>query len=146
LSDGSSGDDETLFANLRALAESSFPKHCHNCGRSYATAAEFATATAAIGPDSSGLKLGHDDAGREIVELFRNCVCGSTLMDAFDSRRDTSPAGLKRRQRFDELQRLMRQRGVAAAAARSELLKLMHGQKGDLVGLIRSSPHVPPQS
>ncbi|MCK9987662.1 MAG: hypothetical protein AzoDbin1_04134, partial [Azoarcus sp.] len=41
--------------------------------------------------------------GQVIVELFRNCVCGSTLMDCFRDRRDTSEAGLRRRARFGEL-------------------------------------------
>jgi hypothetical protein len=131
--------DATLFANLRALAASSFPKRCNNCGRSYATAEDFVAATAAIRPDSSGLKLSHGDDGKEIVELFRNCVCGSTLMDAFDNRRDVSHAGGKRRQRFDELLALLQARGIDRDVAYSELLKLMRGQKSELLGLIKTA-------
>jgi hypothetical protein len=134
-----SSSNATLFANLRALAESSFPKRCNNCGRIYATAEEFAVATAAIRPDISGLKQSYDEDGKAIVELFRNCVCGSTLMDTFDSRRDDSPAGLKRRRRFDELLRLLQARGIAAGVARDELLKLVRGQKSELLGLIKAA-------
>jgi hypothetical protein len=139
LSQPASTDDEALFANLRALEESTFPKRCRNCGRTYATAMEFATATSALRADCSGLKQTFDEEGRQIVELFRNCVCGSTLMDGFHNRRDLSPAGAKRRQRFDELMRLIQARGIDSAVARGELLKLMHGQKSDLIELIKTT-------
>lgn len=133
-----STDDEALFANLRVLEESTFPKHCGTCGRSYATAAEFATATLALREDHSGLKQTYDEDGKPIVELFRNCVCGSTLMSDFHDRRDFSPAGGKRRQRFDELLRLIRERGIDSAGAREELLKLMRGQKSELLDRLRA--------
>ncbi len=139
MSQPQSGDNEALFANLRALAESSFPKQCPQCGLIYATAEEFASATAAIRPDCSGLKESYDDEGRAIVELFRNCVCGSTLMDDFDNRRNPSPPGEKRRQRFDELLRLMQKRGIEGETARGELLKLMRGQKSRLIDLIKAT-------
>jgi hypothetical protein len=139
LSQSPSTDDEALFANLRALGESTFPKRCRNCGRSYATAVEFTAATSALSPDRSGLKQSHDEDGKAIVELFRNCVCGSTLMDGFHNRRDSSPAGLRRRQRFDELLRLMQERGIDGAVASRELLKLMRGQKSELMGLIKAT-------
>jgi hypothetical protein len=133
-----SNDDETLFANLRALEESTFPKDCRTCGRSYATAAEFATATFALTADRSGLKQTCDEDGKPIVELFRNCVCGSTLMSDFQDRRDFSPAGGKRRQRFDELLHLIQGRGIDGAVARRELLKLMRGQKSELLDRLRA--------
>jgi len=132
-------DDETLFANLQTLVDSTFPKRCGNCGRDYATAAEFCAATSALSPDRSGLKQTCDDDGKPIVELFRNCVCGSTLMGDFHSRRDSSPAGTRRRQRFDELLRLIQERGIDGAAARRELLKLMRGQKSELIGMIKAA-------
>lgn len=132
-------DDETLFANLQTLVDSTFPKRCGNCGRNYATAAEFCAATSALSPDRSGLKQTYDDDGKPIVELFRNCVCGSTLMGDFHNRRDLSAAGSKRRQRFDELLRLLQERGIDGAVARRELLKLMRGQKSELIGLIKAA-------
>lgn len=132
-------DDETLFANLQTLVDSTFPKRCSTCGRNYATAAEFCAATSALSPDHSGLRQTHDEDGKPIVELFRNCVCGSTLMGDFHSRRDSSAAGSKRRQRFDELLRLFEERGIDGAVARRELLKLMRGQKSELIGLIKTA-------
>ena len=94
---------EHFFKDLRALAESAFPKRCANCGRTYATAEDFLAQTQHISPNRSGLKSSTDDDGAIIVEAFRNCVCGSTLMDFFSDRRDASAAGLARRQRFGEL-------------------------------------------
>ncbi|MBI4998501.1 MAG: oxidoreductase [Rhodocyclales bacterium] len=140
MSQPDSTDDETLFANLQSLVESTFPKRCRNCGRNYATAAEFCAATSALSPDRSGLKQTYDEDGKPIVELFRNCVCGSTLMGDFHNRRDLSPAGAKRRQRFDDLLRLIQERGVDSAIARRELLKLMRGQKSELIGLLKATP------
>jgi hypothetical protein len=60
-------------------------------------------------------------------------------MGDFHNRRDLSPAGAMRWQRFDELLRLIRERGIDAAVARRELLKLMRGQKSELIGLIKAA-------
>jgi hypothetical protein len=138
LSHPPSTDDEAPFANLRTLVESTFPKRCKNCGRIYATAEEFAAATSALSPERSGLKQTHDEDGKPIVELFRNCLCGSTLMEDFHSRRDLSTAGAQRRQRFDELLRLLQERGIDGKVARRELLKFMRGEKNELIALIKA--------
>ena len=95
--------DHTLYEGLRELAASVFPKHCGTCGRTFETADAFIREAQSIRPEISGLKSVEDDDGSMIVELFRNCPCGSTLMDAFNDRRDLSDKGLKRRQRFGEL-------------------------------------------
>ena len=89
--------------------------------------------------DHSGLKQSLDDDGSAIVEVFRNCVCGSTLLEVFYDRRDQSPNGLKRRQRFGELLDKLVADGVAHDRARAELLKLVRGQPHDLIGLIRAT-------
>jgi hypothetical protein len=134
-----SDSDRELYADLRALTASTFPKRCRNCGREYLSEAEFVAATQAVPGGRSGLKQAIDDDGGTIVELFRNCACGSTLMDSFDNRRDTSAAGLKRRQRFDDLMGQLTARGIDPPAARAELLKLMRGQQSNLVALIQGS-------
>lgn len=122
-----------FYAGLRELAESAFPKHCRNCGRVYATAADFIAATEPLAPDRSGLKQSTDDDGRAIVELFRNCVCGSTLMDCFNDRRDLSETGNRRRQRFGELLDYLEGQGLAKPTARAELIKVMRGQPSELL-------------
>lgn len=82
--------------------------------------------TVAIRPDRSALKASEDDGG-VILELFRNCVCGSTLLDFFSDRRDTGPAGLKRRERFGELMTFLTNSGLDVGIARAERLKVLRG-------------------
>jgi hypothetical protein len=128
---------EHFFKDLRALAESAFPKRCANCGRVYDTAEDFLAQTQHIAPDRSGLKSSTDDEGASIVEVFRNCVCGSTLMDFFSDRRDLTAAGLARRQRFGELLDFLVAQGLEHAIARSELLKVLRGQTSEILKKFR---------
>ncbi len=127
--------DEALFAGLRELAESSFPKRCRNCGTEYRNAAEFLAATQPLRTDSSGLKQSLGEDGELIVDLFRNCVCGSTLLESFWNRRDFSEEGIKRRMRFQNMVDELVATGCTAGTARNELLKLMRGQANDLLSL-----------
>jgi hypothetical protein len=126
-----------LFAGLRQLVDSAFPKRCTNCGREYHTAAEFLAATRPLRADSSGMKQGRDDDGLEIVELFRNCVCGSTLLESFRSRRDLSTEGKVRRKRFDDMVGKLVAMGYPSSVARDELLKLMRGQSNAVLHMVQ---------
>ncbi|MBI5616914.1 MAG: oxidoreductase [Gammaproteobacteria bacterium] len=138
-SDAKSGDS-SLLAGLNALLGSAFPKTCRACGRVYQTAEEFAAATVPPGNHASGLKAAADDDGTVILECFRNCVCGSTLMDAFADRRDASADGALRRKRFDGLVGQLVERGVEAALARGELKKVLRGEPSEvIVAAIRSA-------
>jgi hypothetical protein len=128
--------DPILYAGLQAIAATSFPKTCHTCGRVYRDADEYFSATLPVGLESSGLKQALDD-GHPIVELYRNCACGSTLMDFFGDRRDVSPAGLLRRQRFGELIAYLGCHGVEAALARGELIKVMRGGQSEVLRRVR---------
>lgn len=119
--------DNHLFRDLKALSESSFPKKCSSCGEVYESSEQFVLKTADIG-GRSGLKSGQGDCGDQIVELFRNCICGSTLMECFNDRRDLSKAGLKRRELFGRLMVLLEKKGLPADLARAELLRLIHGE------------------
>lgn len=119
--------DPTLFAGLTALAESSFPKRCNNCGRSYPDVDSFIAQTRGI-EGHSGLKAARDDAGESMVELYRNCVCGSTLLDFFNDRRDLTDEGAVRRARFGELMIYLESRGIPQHLARLELLKVLSGE------------------
>jgi hypothetical protein len=121
-------DDEQLYQGLKALAEASFPKRCQSCGRVFNDAAEFAAATDRITGGTSGLKQAQDDSGRRIVELFRNCPCGSTLMEPFGDRR----ADETRRAHFDSVLTLLETRGFARNEARIALRKIMRGENGAL--------------
>ena len=74
--------DQVLFAGLQELAAGAFPKRCANCGRLYANLRQFLEETVPVAPQRSGLKASLDDDDRPVGELFRNCVCGSTMMEA----------------------------------------------------------------
>jgi hypothetical protein len=115
-----------LFKNLKALSEASFPKKCAMCGQVYDSVKEYVDKTQDVS-GQSGLKKGYDD-DQPIVELFRNCVCGSTLMDCFNDRRDISNAGLQRRKLFGELIAMLEGKGLDTGVARKELLKVMQGE------------------
>jgi hypothetical protein len=129
--------DPKLVAGLKALAASAFPKRCRNCGAVYEDVDDYVRRTEPISTARSGLKQSADDDGRTIVELFRNCTCGSTLMDFFGNRRDLSEAGARRRQRFTELHASLVGSGLDAAVAHAELLKLMRGEGSDILAHVQ---------
>lgn len=128
-------DLHDFCAGLIALAESAFPKRCRNCGRVYASSTEFVEATQPVTSHKykSGLKASLDDDGTVIIELFRNCVCGSTLMDTFNDRRDVSKAGIHRRKRFSEMQAYLVGQGIEPSVATGELRKVLRGQASELL-------------
>lgn len=125
--------DESLYAGLQEIAAGAFPKQCRMCGRRYETAQDYITQTQRVGDGRSGLKQSRDDDGNVIVDLFRNCVCGSTLMDSFSDRRDNSEAGRKRRARFGELVESLAAKGLEREVARNELLKILRGDKSTML-------------
>lgn len=131
--DGQAGDDAEFYTGLQEIAEGGFPKHCAFCGRNFASAEDYIRQTLQVGMGGSGLKQTHDDDGNVVVELFRNCVCGSTLLGYFGDRRDRSEAGLRRRARFDELVHSLVARGLAPGRARAELLKILRGEPSTLL-------------
>ncbi|MEW5889084.1 MAG: oxidoreductase [Pseudomonadota bacterium] len=130
--------DEVLYAGLQALAASAFPKRCGNCGRVFATPREFLEETRRVSSGASGLKQSVDDDGRPVVELYRNCPCGSTLLDFFNDRRDVSEAGLERRRRFGELLDYLTAQGVERGLARRELLRVLRGEPSELLRRLRA--------
>ncbi len=119
--------------DLRELAESAFPKRCPTCERVFETAAEFVAQTQPVRASHSGVKPSRDDNGVALLEIYRNCPCGSTLMDFFSERRDVSDRGLQRRQRFAELFDYLVANGMDKAVARAELLKVMRGQPSEVL-------------
>lgn len=106
---------EESLKGLKALPLK-FPRKCPNCGREYASENDFLEQTQGMRRGRSSLKEVEDDDGQAIVEVYRNCVCGSTMMDEFQSRRDYSPEGIRRRQEFDRL--------IASGKTREEIIQL----------------------
>lgn len=121
-----------LFKGLSELAAGSFPKTCSSCGRVYQNIEQFLAETEAVG-EKSGLKSSMDEDDATIVEIFRNCSCGSTLLEFSKDRRDTSPQGLERRERFGHLLTTLVKRGLDEQVAKQELLKVVRGQQSELL-------------
>ncbi|MEJ2622811.1 MAG: oxidoreductase [Candidatus Thiodiazotropha sp.] len=118
---------DQFLQGLRELYDSSFPRKCPNCGREYPTLEAFLKETVKL-EGRSGLteNLGCPDEGDEpIVELYRNCVCGSTMMEFFSNRRDTSEQGVRRRQLFKDLLKQMVVKGISEKEARKALLLMI---------------------
>ena len=128
---------QELYEGLQALAETSFPKKCNCCGKTYTTAEEFFAETQDIPTAKSHLKAAKEEDGSIILEAFRNCSCGSTLMDAFSDRRDFSARGEKRREKFDFMLDFLAKQGIEKRVAQEELLKIMRGKKSILLSCIK---------
>jgi hypothetical protein len=126
MADPQAGDP--LFDGLKALAEAAFPKRCRGCGRTYDNAEQFLTDTKSLRNGVSGLKQSVDDDAATIVEVYRNCACGSTLMDFFNNRRDASDAGAHRRGLFEKVISHLETKGMTRAEGRVYLLGVMRGQ------------------
>jgi len=123
---------DAWFAGLKALSRDDFPKRCRNCGRVFESEADYFQQTQAIRPEITGLKAADDDDG-PLVEVFRNCVCGSTLLVSCASRRDDSEAGRSRRRLFDELLGYLERHGIERVQARAELLRVASGERSEVL-------------
>jgi hypothetical protein len=124
--------EKQLFDDLKVLSDSAFPKQCSTCGRVYNSPEDFFRHSSA--PNfGSGLKGSWDDEDNTVVELFRNCECGSTLMDFFMDRRDKSSRGLKRRTVFGRLLDTLEDKGLSREIARQELTGVMNGNHSERI-------------
>jgi len=120
--------EETFYQGLKCLTDLSFPKICQTCGKTYNNAKEFIFRTESL-RESSGLKQSKDYDGKHVVELFRNCSCKSTLLEAFHNRRDTSEQGIRRREKFGQLLDDLKELGWEVEVARRELIKVLRGKE-----------------
>lgn len=109
------------------LEHESFPKHCTNCGKVYHDEIQFFQETSSIPHKRSDIRPVEDDPEVENIylEVYRNCSCGSTLMERFHSRRDLSEAGLERRAAFEHMLGNLELAGVPREEARQSLLRLI---------------------
>ncbi|MGR8932537.1 MAG: oxidoreductase [Gammaproteobacteria bacterium] len=120
--------NDEAFIGLKSLFASAFPKKCRTCGYVYQTAEQFFEETRDMALNRSSLKAAEEDDGSTIVEVFRNCRCGSTLMDEFACRRDQSEKGKQRREAFARMEKILSDRGYPNDTVRNELLKFMRGE------------------
>lgn len=128
---------DEYFQGLSALFESSFPKKCSVCGKVYKNSDQFLSETQNMPNGRSSLKEAIEDNGTAIVEVFRNCACGSTLMDEFNSRRDNSSQGQKRRLQFDKLLNILQKQGITTEIGRREIINFINGQHSEIIDSIR---------
>jgi len=127
---------DNFFSNLKSIVDSAFPKECPMCGKIYNNEQDFIGETSKIN-NQTGLKQSYDDDDQPIVELYRNCSCGSTLMNFFGDRRDSTEAGLKRRAKFGELIDYLVNEGIDPTTARNELLKAIRGEQSEVLKKIK---------
>ncbi|CAA0098237.1 Uncharacterised protein [BD1-7 clade bacterium] len=76
------------FGRLNIHQGESFPKSCSCCRATYRDVDAFFKNTRPSGTHQTGLRQASDDDG-VIVEAYRNCACGSTLLVFFEDRRET---------------------------------------------------------
>lgn len=121
-----------IYMGLQSIANESFPRTCPNCKTEYLTQEDFIEKTQMI-RGQSGLMESIDDDDNPIVELYRNCPCGSTMVEFFQERRDMSPAGLRRREQFGKLMDMLVEKGLDINTARQELLSVLKGKSSPIL-------------
>jgi hypothetical protein len=82
---------------------------------------QFLTQTTPVTHTPSSIRaVAQDDGSNDLyLEVFRNCVCGSTLMEFFHSRRDLSEDGITRRQLFESMLKILEDAGQSRQQARA---------------------------
>lgn len=123
--------EEKWHTGLFALDDSSFPKKCANCGRVFETVLQYFEETANVNSET-GLRRVIEEDSSVIIEAFRNCPCGSTLMDNFIDRRDESADGdVVRRERFDRQKQSLIDAGLDADSAHKQVLEEFREEQGE---------------
>lgn len=112
-----------LFEGLNPLKDKVFPKRCAKCGTVYESLTDFISRTDDL-PNSTGLQ--YFGEGQNSTALYRNCACQSTLIVLCNNRRDETERGIKRREIFEELYRMLLQVKPDAQYCREQLLKLLN--------------------
>ncbi len=121
-----------IYNGLKPVSDDNFPKRCNTCGEIYYDQEDFLAKTAKAGL-KTGLKESYDEDDNRIVELFRNCACGSTLLENFECRRDETDQGEKRRVLFRALLEKIISKGFDEEVADMELRKVARGKESELI-------------
>lgn len=117
---------------LTPLLDELFPKKCNGCGKVYADEIQFLTETTAVQHAPSSIRaVAQEDGSSDLyLEVFRNCSCGSTLMEFFHSRRDMSEDGISHRLLFDSMLKDLQEAGQSLLEAREILLQRLKTDQG----------------
>jgi hypothetical protein len=124
-----------LYQGLQALADAAFPKACSNCGATYQNLEEFLRGTHSTF-SSSGLKKADMERNQPVVELYRTCHCGATMLEFFCDRRDDSESGVQIRAKFAQLLDILQETGLSLATVRAELTLLLRGEHSEIFNLL----------
>jgi hypothetical protein len=120
-----------------------FPKTCGTCKKIYLTDIDFFQQTTPIPNLPTDIKVIKEDEHNEAnvyLEAFRNCECGSTLMELFHCRRDISQMGIEKRAAFERILAALEKSGYDREAARLIILKFIElfVDGADKLGIARS--------
>lgn len=127
-----SKNKHSLYKNLQALEDASFPKACDQCGMIFNNEAEYIAKSRPY-QESSGFTQALSDSGECFVKLIRECQCGQPILDHFSDRRDNSEQGEIRRKAFEKVITDLVKRGFDRDTARKELLNHMKGRPSKIL-------------
>jgi len=114
--------------NPSPLNARAFPKTCVTCNAVYLNEIDFFQRTTPISNTATDIKVIKDDEENDadiFLEVFRNCACGSTLMELFHCRRDLSENGIRKRIIFETLLDGLVKIGHDRMAARTMILEFI---------------------
>lgn len=111
------------------LSSAAFPKTCTNCFKVYEDELQFLVETEAIPHTGRNIRevkgeLAYDEP-EEFIEVYRNCCCGTTMMEYFHSRRNLSQEGIRQRVMFARIQDALIREGYEKEEARTLILDFM---------------------
>ncbi|HUU00933.1 MAG TPA: response regulator [Myxococcota bacterium] len=124
---------DQLYQGLRSISRDSFPRKCPMCAKVFASEEDFLGGETRPVYDGSGLRQTLDERDWPMVEVFRNCTCGSTMLELFRERRDRSSAGKRQRKKFGQLLALLMSVGIDESVGRRELLRVLRGEKSEIL-------------
>ncbi len=123
------------YKGLHILRKNAFPKQCVCCGNLFKHLKEFLKNTQQVSTGSGLMeyKISSCLGCTQVVALYRNCVCGSTLLVFCKCRRNTSSLGLRRKELFGQMWEQLKERGISHPLIRNELLRVVHGKQSKLL-------------
>ncbi|GLQ31768.1 oxidoreductase [Litoribrevibacter albus] len=124
--------NDPVYEGLSSFFDDSFPKKCSVCGKVYHSSQQFFAETSPPAVSNKSLKSSEED-GEVVVEAFRNCQCGSTLMDVFSNRRDTSEKGMLRRKKFEQVLHMLTEQGLEPGQAKQKLQQFLRTGESSVI-------------
>ncbi|MCB1615455.1 MAG: hypothetical protein KDI30_05520 [Pseudomonadales bacterium] len=110
------------------LEPDSFPKTCPMCNTVYSDEIDFFERTHSLPHVNSDIRPVEDENAdpQVYLEIYRNCNCGTTLMELFHCRREQTASENRKRLLFEILLDAMEAIGHKRKDARDILFEFMH--------------------